>query len=97
MTSSYMIAIIREQRIWNDLHSTIVQGSGGGQVVGISYAGVNKTDQNFPIGRDEATKIIETLRTKHDIGSIMSSPLKTKILPLGTSGIRCLGAITASR
>jgi S1-C subfamily serine protease len=55
----------------------ILEGSSGGplvtedgQVIGVNYAGVNETDQNYAIGRDEARKIIETLRTKQDDGSI---------------------------
>ncbi len=41
-----------------------------GKVIGINYAGVNETDQNFAIGRDEALPVIEKLKEKTNVDSI---------------------------
>lgn len=41
-----------------------------GKVVGVNYAGVSESDQNFSISRDEALPIIEQLRGGKDVDSI---------------------------
>lgn len=41
-----------------------------GQVIGINYATVSEMDQNFAIGRDEALKIIDTLKSGKSVDSI---------------------------
>jgi serine protease Do len=41
-----------------------------GKVIGINYAGVNETDQNFAIGRDEALPVIDQLKAKTNVDSI---------------------------
>lgn len=41
-----------------------------GQVIGINYANVAETDQNFAIGRDEALKVIKELKAGKDLDSI---------------------------
>lgn len=41
-----------------------------GNLIGINYAGVSETDQNFAISRDEALAVIEQLRQGNDVDSI---------------------------
>ena len=41
-----------------------------GNLIGINYAGVSETDQNFAISRDEALSIIDQLRLDKDVDSI---------------------------
>lgn len=41
-----------------------------GKVVGVNYAAVAETDQNFAIGRDAALKVIDELKTGKDIDSL---------------------------
>lgn len=41
-----------------------------GSLIGINYAGVSETDQNFAISRDEAVAVISQLREGKDIDSI---------------------------
>ena len=41
-----------------------------GKVVGINYAAVAETDQNFAIGRDEALKVIDQLKTGKNVDSL---------------------------
>jgi serine protease Do len=43
---------------------------GDGNVVGVNYAGITETDQNFAISRDEALGVIEQLRAGQDVDSI---------------------------
>ena len=57
--------------------ATINPGNSGGplvtedgRVVGINYAGSNATDQYFAISRDEATDVIERLRSGSDVTSL---------------------------
>ena len=41
-----------------------------GKLIGINYAGVSATDQNFAISRDQALPIIDELREGNDVDSI---------------------------
>ena len=41
-----------------------------GKLVGINYAGVSETDQNFAISRDEAKPLVELLRAGQDVDSV---------------------------
>lgn len=41
-----------------------------GQIIGINYATVSETDQNFAIGRDEALKIIDQLKDDKNVDSL---------------------------
>ncbi|MGE5224604.1 MAG: trypsin-like peptidase domain-containing protein [Omnitrophica WOR_2 bacterium] len=41
-----------------------------GQIIGINYATVSETDQNFAIGRDEALKVIDQLKGGKNVDSI---------------------------
>lgn len=41
-----------------------------GQVVGINYANVNELDMNFAVGRDEALKVIDELKSGKNVDSI---------------------------
>ena len=44
--------------------------SAEGKVVGVNYAGASSTNQYFAIGRDEALRVIDQLRSEQDVTSI---------------------------
>ncbi len=41
-----------------------------GQVIGVNYAGISSSDQNFAISRDEARPIIDEMKANKDVDSI---------------------------
>ncbi len=60
-----------------------------GKVVGINYAAVAETDQNFAIGRDEALKVIDQLKTGKNVDSmgINGGAVSGKVGDVPISGI----------
>jgi serine protease Do len=44
--------------------------SADGKIVGVNYAGVSSTDQNFAISREDALPVIDELRSGKDVDSI---------------------------